>query len=87
MIENIIKVQNFIYTGVPPGIEFRDVGPKMLEMRYVINAFKGLTVMYVVLLMWYYQNFSTGMYLYMGLHGSYGMAWLFKDLVFGDKTF
>lgn len=53
----------------------------------VVNFFKGATAFYIVLLMWWYQNFSTGMYLYLGLHGSYGMAWLFKDLIFGDKSF
>ncbi len=37
--------------------------------------------------MQYYQNFSTGIYIYLALHGSYGIVWLFKDYVYGDKTF
>jgi hypothetical protein len=80
MINLIAQAQELIYTNIPPG-------PKVIEMRHVINFFKGATCMYIVFLMWYYQNFSTGMYLYLGLHGSYGLVWLFKDFVFGDKSF
>lgn len=81
LVDKIGKAQDFIYAEFPPG-------PKeFMEMRHIINFFKGATVFYIVLLMWWYQNFSTGMYLYLGLHGSYGMAWLFKDFVFGDKSF
>lgn len=79
-VDKVAQVQDLVYLNLPPG------GP-VLEMRYVINFFKGATAFYVVLLMWWYQNFSTGMYLYLGLHGSYGMAWLLKDFVFGDKSF
>ena len=25
--------------------------------------------------------------IYTGMHGSYGLVWLFKDLVFGDPSF
>ncbi len=56
-------------------------------MKHVVNFFKGATFFYVVALMWYYQNFSRAMYLYLALHGSYGMIWIFKDVVFGDKSF
>ena len=56
-------------------------------MRHIINFFKGATFFFIIFLMYWYQNFSLGMYIYLGLHGSYGFAWLFKDYVFGDKTF
>lgn len=34
-----------------------------------------------------YGNHSTGMYLYLVLHGSYGMFWVIKDLTFPDPRF
>lgn len=77
----LTRIHDYLYYEIP-------IGPKeFVEMRHVINLFKGGTIAYLVLLMWWYQNFSTGMYLYLGLHGSYGVAWLFKDYVFGDKSF
>lgn len=62
-------------------------GPKYIKMRHVINFFKGATFPYVILLMLYFRNFSLGMYLYLALHGSYGIVWLLKDWLFPDKTF
>jgi len=37
--------------------------------------------------MWYYDNFTTGAFLYLCLHGSYGYFWLLKDIVFPDPGF
>jgi protein-S-isoprenylcysteine O-methyltransferase Ste14 len=37
--------------------------------------------------MYYFNNFSTGMYLYLFLHGSYGIFWVIKDIVFPDASF
>jgi hypothetical protein len=34
-----------------------------------------------------FNNYSTGMYLYLFLHGSYGILWLTKDILFPDATF
>jgi hypothetical protein len=33
------------------------------------------------------KNYSTGMYLYLFLHGSYGIFWVIKDLTFPDFKF
>lgn len=35
----------------------------------------------------YFNNFSTGMYLYLFLHGSYGIFWVLKDIIFPDFKF
>ncbi len=43
--------------------------------------------MWVLLLMWYFNNYSTGMYLYLFLHGSYGIFWLLKDIFCPDVVF
>lgn len=56
-------------------------------MRYIINTFKGLTFIWVLALMFYFNNFSTGMWLYLFLHGTYGICWLVKDMIFPDGTF
>lgn len=56
-------------------------------MRHVINIFKGFTFLWVLFVMWYFNNYSNGMKLYLFLHGTYGFFWLFKDLFFPDATF
>ena len=56
-------------------------------MRYVINVFKGLTFIWVLFLMAYFSNYSTSMYLYLFLHGTYGIFWLIKDLYYPDASF
>ncbi len=68
---------------------YRDLlgGPHLLPMRYIINTFKGLTFIWVISLMYFASNYSTGMYFYLFLHGTYGMAWLCKDLIFPDASF
>lgn len=53
-------------------------------MRYIINTFKGATFLWVLFLMSLYNNYSTGMYLYLFLHGTYGMFWVLKDVTFPD---
>lgn len=62
-------------------------GPKMWPMRYTVNTFKCLTFVWVLLLMYIFDNYSKGMYLYLFLHGSYGIAWFIKDILFPDASF
>jgi protein-S-isoprenylcysteine O-methyltransferase Ste14 len=50
----------------------------------VINCQKGLTILYVLALIWWYQNDSIEAWTYLGLHGSYGLCWLIKELCFPD---
>ena len=57
-----------------------------MPLRYVINLQKGATLLYTAFLMRLYNNNSTGCYLYLALHGSYGMIWLLKDLTFPDAS-
>ena len=59
-------------------------GPKPWKFAWVINFQKAGTFFFVVCLMWFYQNFSTAAYIYLSLHGSYGLVWLIKDLCFPD---
>jgi len=59
---------------------------KVFPMRYAINATKGGTFVLILILMYYYDNFSTGPYVYLSLHGSYAILWVVKDIVFGDPS-
>ena len=38
-------------------------------------------------LMLYYDNFSTAAWIYFCLHGSYGVFWVLRDVVFPDPGF
>jgi len=40
----------------------------------------------MLFLIYYYQNFSTGAFLYAALHGAYGFAWISKHFLFPDNT-
>lgn len=62
-------------------------GPKLLKLRYLINFQKGATFLFVLFLMKHYNNYSLGAFLYLALHGSYGIFWVLKDYVFGDRSF
>ncbi len=59
-------------------------GPRTLKFSWVINFQKGMTAFWVLGLMVYFENYSTQAWVYLALHGSYGFAWILKDLVFPD---
>ena len=56
-------------------------------MRYYVNAHKGGMPFLIFGLMLYYDNFSLPCWLYMALHGSYGLFWVLKDFTFPDTSF
>lgn len=56
-----------------------------MKLKYPINLHKGATAFFVTGLMFHYSNFSTGAWLYLALHGSYGFLWLLKGQLFPDK--
>lgn len=55
------------------------------RLREVINLHKGLTPLVVLGLMAAHGNFGTGPWVYLALHGTYGMLWLLKDRLFPDR--
>jgi len=59
-------------------------GPKPWKLAWVINFQKGATFVFLGLLMWWYENTSTAAWVYLALHGSYGLVWLLKDAHFPD---
>lgn len=61
-------------------------GPRLLKLNWVINFQKGGTAPFVLALMALYGNGSTDAWTYLALHGSYGILWLVKDVVFPDPN-
>ncbi|MBI4574654.1 MAG: DUF1295 domain-containing protein [Planctomycetes bacterium] len=59
-------------------------GPRPWKLAWVIDAQKAGTVLFLAALMGYYRNTSVAAWLYLAMHGSYGLAWLIKDLAFPD---
>lgn len=61
-------------------------GPRPLKLSWVINAQKGGTLFFVLALMAAYDTWTPTAWVYLGLHGSYGLLWLLKDRVFPDPS-
>jgi protein-S-isoprenylcysteine O-methyltransferase Ste14 len=60
-------------------------GPRVLKLAWVINLQKAGTAPFVAGLMWYCGNITPAAWVYLGLHGSYGLSWLIKDLALPDR--
>ena len=56
-----------------------------MKLKHPINLHKGLTFIFVLALMVIYQNFTIGAWVYLALHGTYGILWLLKDRIYPDK--
>jgi len=46
---------------------------KVFSLHYIINAQKAGTLLVQFILMCYFNNFSLGAWVYLALHGSYGI--------------
>jgi protein-S-isoprenylcysteine O-methyltransferase Ste14 len=60
-------------------------GPRVLKLAWVINFQKAGTTPFIAALMWWYGNTSAAAWVYLGLHGGYGLCWLVKDLLAPDR--
>ena len=58
-----------------------------MKLNQIINLHKGLTPIVVFGLMAIYDNFSTPAWIYLSLHGTYGILWLLKEKLFPDPYF
>jgi len=56
-----------------------------MQLRHVINLHKGSTTLVIGALMLAYANGSLGDWVYLALHGTYGMLWLLKERIFPDR--
>lgn len=56
-----------------------------MKLKYAVNLHKGLTAPVVLGLMFYFDQFGIGAWLYLALHGTYGILWLLKDRIYPDR--
>ncbi len=66
-------------------------GPRPWKLAWVINLQKAGTFPMLALMMWYYSSrtpaaTSAVAWMYLALHGSYGLVWLLKDFAFPDPN-
>ncbi len=61
-------------------------GPRPWKFSWVINFQKAGTFVFLGGLMAYYQNTSVGAWIYLAMHGAYGLVWILKDLAFPDPN-
>lgn len=61
-------------------------GPRPWKAAWVINFQKAGTFFFMGWLMWVYQNDTPAAWVYLALHGSYGLVWILKDLAFPDPN-
>lgn len=55
-----------------------------MKVKHFINFHKGTTAIFVLTLMVVYQNFTLGPWVYLSLHGTYGLLWLLKNSLYPD---
>ena len=60
-------------------------GSGRAPLNVVIDVHKAATGLFVLTLMQAYDVFTPSAWVYLGLHGSYGVAWVVKDLAVGDR--
>ena len=58
-----------------------------MKLNQIINLHKGLTVFVVAGLMMFFKNYSIASWVYLSLHGTYGILWLLKEKIFPDPYF
>ncbi|HWI62449.1 MAG TPA: DUF1295 domain-containing protein [Symbiobacteriaceae bacterium] len=57
-----------------------------MKQRHFIDSHKAATFFAVLLLMWYYGRWqNTTAWVYLALHGTYGLLWVLKSRIFPDK--
>jgi len=61
-------------------------GPKIITLATAINLQKGGTLVFVLALMASHDVWTPTAWIYLGLHGSYGLIWLLKEAVFPDPA-
>ena len=58
-----------------------------MKQKHFIDTQKGATAPTVLLLIWYFSQWgSTTAWIYLAIHGSYGIMWVLKSAIFPDKT-
>ena len=59
----------------------------MLKEKYFIDIHKGITGLFMLLLMYIYGTWdSVTAWVYLAIHGTYGILWIAKSILFPDAT-
>lgn len=58
-----------------------------MTVGHFINAHKILLIPVVLGFMYYFNNWSTEAFIYLAIHGSYCILWIFKHFMFPDERF
>ena len=61
-------------------------GPRPWKLAWVIDFQKTGTFPLLGLLIAWYHNTGTSAWVYLAMHGSYGLVWMVKDLAFPDPA-
>ena len=57
-----------------------------MKLKHFIDAHKGVTVIVILIIISYYNQWDNETaWLYLALHGTYGILWILKSRIFGDK--
>ena len=58
-----------------------------MKQKYFIDFHKGITLFFILFLInWYSAYDNITIWVYLGLHGTYGVLWVIKSMVFPDKA-
>ena len=58
----------------------------MMKQKYFIDSHKGITFLAILLLMAYFNQWQNPTaWIYLALHGTYGILWVLKSRIFPDK--
>ncbi len=79
LTDQILRLLHWGMYEVPPG-------PKFVTVSTVVNIQKVGMPIYLLGLVLYFQNFSQPMLTYSVMHGSYGILWYLKHIVFPDPS-
>ena len=59
----------------------------MMKHKHFIDFHKGITFLYILFLIGCYNAYQNiTIWVYLGLHGTYGILWILKSIVFPDKS-
>ena len=59
----------------------------MLTVNQYINSHKFIVAPLVILMMWFFNNWSGTAFVYLSMHGTYAYLWLIKQKVYPDRRF
>ena len=58
-----------------------------MKQKHFIDFHKGITFLYILGLLYFYSAFdNVAIWVYLGLHGTYGVLWVMKSMIFPDKS-